>query len=344
MNNLTRFLLILLRLAIGWLFLVEGYEKVQSVHLGPTTASKPFSSAGYLQQASGPLSPFFYWQAGGHADDLALERLSTTADGVSPALKRDWTQYVDRFADHYKLDDVQRADARKKLDENLAKAAAWIDDSTTETELDKNTAFPTASFTPRKTPAERIAAFRAKVEEYRQAQEEANPAFGDDVYKAKLRALKADAAKMRTGLLADLEAPLHKSLESVLTVEQKQLPALEPPPPPSVLVWTDRVVTYGLFVVGACLLLGLFTRLNCLAGALFLVMLYLAIPPFPWSPENLRTEGHYLFVNKNLIMAVALLALGTTRSGRWFGLDGLLQFLNPWSYGARREPGRAAAY
>jgi len=344
MNNLTRFFLILLRLAIGWLFLVEGYEKVQSVRLGPTLTSKPFSSAAYLQQASGPLSPFFYWQAGGHADDLALERLARTQDGVSPALKRDWTQYLARFADHYKLDADQRAEAQKKLDEGLEKATAWMDDNTTRTELDKNTAFPTATFIPRKAPAERIAAFRAKVEEYRQAQEEANPAFGDDVYKAKLRALKADAAKMRTGLLADLEAPLRKSLEGVLTADQKLMPALEPPPPPPVLVWTDRVVTYGLFVVGACLLLGLFTRLNCFGGALFLILLYLAIPPFPWSPENIRAEGHYVFVNKNLIMALALLALATTRSGRWFGLDGLLQFLNPWSYGARREPARAAAY
>ena len=103
-------------------------------------------------------------------------------------------------------------------------------------------------------------------------------------------------------------------------------------------------MTYGLFVVGACLCLGLFTRLNCFGGALFLILLYLAIPPFPWSPENLRTEGHYVFVNKNLIMALALLALASTRSGRWFGLDGLLQFLNPWSYGTeRRAAARTAA-
>ena len=68
-----------------------------------------------------------------------------------------------------------------------------------------------------------------------------------------------------------------------------------------------------------------------MAGALFLVMLYLALPAFPWLPENPKTEGHYLFVSKNLIMAFALLALAGTRSGRWLGLDGLVQFLNPLS-------------
>jgi hypothetical protein len=66
------------------------------------------------------------------------------------------------------------------------------------------------------------------------------------------------------------------------------------------------------------------------SGAIFLLLLYLAMPPFPWLPDPPRpTEGHYLFVSKNLIEMLALLALATTRSGRWAGLDGLLQFLNP---------------
>ena len=66
-------------------------------------------------------------------------------------------------------------------------------------------------------------------------------------------------------------------------------------------------------------------------------MLYLALPPLPWGPENPRADAPPVFVDKNLIMAVALLALATTRSGLWFGLDGLVQFLNPWSYRADRR-------
>jgi hypothetical protein len=54
------------------------------------------------------------------------------------------------------------------------------------------------------------------------------------------------------------------------------------------------------------------------------------MPAFPWLPENIKAEGHYIYVSKNLITALALLALATTSSGCWFGLDGLLQFLNPW--------------
>jgi uncharacterized membrane protein YphA (DoxX/SURF4 family) len=334
MNNLTRLLLVVLRLSIGWFFVAEGLEKI---HPHPTANVKEWTSAGYLRQSSGPLAPFFRWQAGGDADEIALDRLTVTGDQVSPGLRDDWQQYLERFADHYNLSDAQKADAKQKLDESLANAAKWLTNTTARKELDKNAAFPTASFAPRKSPAERVADFRAKVEEYRQAENEANRAFGEDVYKARLRTMKADAAKMRADLLADLEAPMRKSLETVLTDEQKLMSAVPPPPPPAILRWTDLLVSWGLLVAGAGLMLGLFTRLSCLSGALFLVMLYLTAPPVPWLPEALRTKTYVPYINENIIMALALLALATTRSGLWFGLDGLVQFLTPWGRRAERR-------
>jgi uncharacterized membrane protein YphA (DoxX/SURF4 family) len=81
------------------------------------------------------------------------------------------------------------------------------------------------------------------------------------------------------------------------------------------------------------LLLGLLTRPACLAGAGLLLLFYLAMPPLPGVPDPPRAEGHYLFINKNVIEMLALLVLATTRSGTWFGLDGLLQFLNPFRRG-----------
>jgi uncharacterized membrane protein YphA (DoxX/SURF4 family) len=95
------------------------------------------------------------------------------------------------------------------------------------------------------------------------------------------------------------------------------------------LQWIDWTTKYGLTLVGACLIAGLLTRTACVGGALFLLMFYLAMPPLPWLPENPKAEGHYLFINKNIIEMLALLALATTYSGRWLGLDGLLQFFNP---------------
>jgi uncharacterized membrane protein YphA (DoxX/SURF4 family) len=91
----------------------------------------------------------------------------------------------------------------------------------------------------------------------------------------------------------------------------------------------DWLVTFGLTATGVCLLAGFLTRSACLAGAGLLLMFYLTMPPLPGVPDNPRAEGHYLFVNKNLIECLALLALATVPTGRWLGLDGLFSVLNP---------------
>jgi uncharacterized membrane protein YphA (DoxX/SURF4 family) len=108
---------------------------------------------------------------------------------------------------------------------------------------------------------------------------------------------------------------------------------LVPPAPPSpILIWTNWTVAVGLTLAGAGLLLGLLTRPSCLVGAAFLLLFYLASPALPWVPENLKAEGHYLYINKNIIEMLALLALMFLPTGRWFGLDGLLYVLMPWRW------------
>ncbi len=96
------------------------------------------------------------------------------------------------------------------------------------------------------------------------------------------------------------------------------------------LQWSDFAVRYGILIVGALLLLGLFTRTACVAGAGFLLLFFLAMPPLPGLPENPKAEGHYLYINKNIIEMLALLALATTTSGRWIGLDGLVHYFSPF--------------
>lgn len=107
----------------------------------------------------------------------------------------------------------------------------------------------------------------------------------------------------------------------------------------TLLDWSDAVVKYGLVIVGGCLLLGFLTRTACLAGAGFLLMFFLAMLPLPGWPENPRAEGHYLYINKNVIEMFALLALATMRTGRWAGIDAWLQFLRPsrWRAEARAD-------
>ena len=56
----------------------------------------------------------------------------------------------------------------------------------------------------------------------------------------------------------------------------------------------------------------------------------------PYLPESPKAEGHYLYINKNIIEMFALLALAFLPTGRWAGLDGLLQFLNPFKWPAKK--------
>jgi uncharacterized membrane protein YphA (DoxX/SURF4 family) len=349
MNALTRIFLILLRLAIGWHFLFEGVEKIVSVD-NATETNKAFTSAPYLQQSSGPLKDFFQSQVGGDPDLVALNRLTllplnpgqdpkTTPPHtrLSPAVTAAWDDYLDRFAKHYNLDNDQRAEARNKLDLAKDKAATWLMTGTIEVERSLITEGKQGP------PIKVKEAVPARVREYRnlltriETMEKEFKTFEKDVRKKEYRDLKAEAAKMREPLLAEQDKPMKEALDSLLKPEQKALDPLKPKygPPSSfkdytLLDWNDFVVRWGLVVVGGCLLLGLFTRTACILAAAFLASLYLAMPALPWVPENLRTEGHYFFINKNLVEMLALLVLATTQSGRWLGLDGLLHVMNPF--------------
>jgi uncharacterized membrane protein YphA (DoxX/SURF4 family) len=144
---------------------------------------------------------------------------------------------------------------------------------------------------------------------------------------------KQAAARPVTGYGAAALVAAAAALSGSITAEQRA--EYGPLPEPVVrrmsdwdrLDWVDFATRWGLVVIGGLLLAGLLTRTACVAGALFLLSLYVAMPPFPWLPPNPRAEGHYLYINKNLIEMLALLALATTRSGRWLGLDALFPAL-----------------
>jgi uncharacterized membrane protein YphA (DoxX/SURF4 family) len=94
-------------------------------------------------------------------------------------------------------------------------------------------------------------------------------------------------------------------------------------PPMTQLQQIDLLTMWGLSAVGLCMMLGLFTPLASLGGAAYLLSFYLSMPPWPGLPEGI-TEGHYRYVNKNLIEMIACLVLASTPNGLWIGLDALL--------------------
>jgi uncharacterized membrane protein YphA (DoxX/SURF4 family) len=220
------------------------------------------------------------------------------------------------------------------MDQAKDQAVRWLLGQTGTRDVEKSFG-PSATIHVKESPQLRVSVYRQKVEQLEDMLNRKLPAFGRDVEREKMAALKAELNRMRTELLADLERPMQESLTSILDDNQKRasLPKQEPASQErTYLKWADAVTRYGLTAVGACLLLGLFTRTACIGGACFLVLFYLAMPALPWLPENPRAEGHYLFINKNIIMMLALLALATTRSGRWAGLDGLLYIIAPWRW------------
>src|SRR5579871_6201549 len=112
MNALTKFFLILLRLAIGWHLLFAGLEKFEPGYKG---------SEGYLLNSGGPLAPKFHELAGDRlADKLAAQdardRAFARDKSLPPALQNEWDAYYAAFVAHYGLTADQQDKAKKEMD------------------------------------------------------------------------------------------------------------------------------------------------------------------------------------------------------------------------------------
>jgi uncharacterized membrane protein YphA (DoxX/SURF4 family) len=357
--------LILLRLAVGWHFLYEGMLKVRSTRIGPTITNRPFSSAGYFREAPGPLG--WAWRSmTGDPDDEALARLEVQPldDDAEPAtdkpqariphgLDRDWRDYLNRFVAHYQLDDTQKAQAEAKLDQAEAKVVGWLtyvppakpDEQLKDARYavltsEQTRTYPSGEVKRRMGMGERIPEYQAKLAEARDAARK-NRKLGKDVEGPKGRADRAELARLRAGLLKDLDEQTQeyrKSLDAVLTKDQKaEGPVPEPSGESRLVGWVDLVTQWGLLAIGVCLMAGFFTRTSAWLGAGFLLMTCLAMPSLPWFPAPPNSEGNYLIVNKNVVEMLALCVLATTGTGRWFGLDGLLYRGACWITGKRPE-------
>jgi len=279
-----------LRIAIGWHFLYEGLEKIESTHKG----GKPFTAEPYLRNATGPFAPYFRNIV---PDVNSLDMLDPDR------LKASWAADVERLAVHYRFDKDQRDKAAAQLQQADDFAAIWFSDK--EAREKRNQYF----------------------DELRQVQAvERNPnALSFERERAAAKRKDLDVERRR--LIADLQARATSLRAGVtdLVATAEQRDAAGPYVPP----WTkldqiNALTMYGLVAMGVCLILGLLGPLAALAGAVFLGQIYLSMPPWPGLPPNPMAEGHYLIVNKNLIEMLACLALVFIPTSFWIGLDSLL--------------------
>ena len=310
--------LILLRTAIGWHFLYEGTQKVLSTPEGkasvlgqmlPASDEPLFSSEGYLRASVGPLAGRF-------------RNLIPDADSrelLDPALLKDqWRGVVNRIKNHFDFDPKQREAADKILQGRSDVADDWFEDRDNR---------------------ERVKKYLDDLNEI--AALENKPVVMDNERQLAITERKSAEADRRA-LVTELSPWVDEVRDAVValaTPEQvKEAGPYEKPH--DRMWWLDRGMMYGLSAVGLCLMLGFLTPLAALGGATFLLSFYLSVPPFPGLPEG-KVEGHYLFVNKNLIELIALLALAATPNGLWVGLDA---FFFGWigRGKARREAARLA--
>ena len=119
-----------------------------------------------------------------------------------------------------------------------------------------------------------------------------------------------DPAWTSFGYLASAQGPL-KQFFLVMTDE-------------AIINWTDGLNVAALIIVGLTLTLGIFEKIGTIIGIGLLAMYYLAHPPFPWL-EQLRIEGNYWFVNKNLIELAALVVIYQLPTSYYFGLSRIIK-------------------
>jgi uncharacterized membrane protein YphA (DoxX/SURF4 family) len=330
--------LLFLRLCVGWHFFSEGLEKV-SYDRSTGQWQLDFSAAGFLTQAKGPLAGLFLNRVpGGHRwqATLAVPEELTPASGdrlaawVADYAKRrpaestqievpDFVPYAAWFA--------QIESDRRVLHERFTKVAGLTDEQR---------AAAAAIFERRQRQlADYLAGEAPQMQAYqhelRRLEHLEQSPGADEVPFLEQRVVQKQAETSRTPLkwvaaVDGFDDQFAKQLHRLLTEEQlassvgRQADAALADPKEIRLHWLNLAIAGVTLGVGGCLLLGLFTRLASVVGALFLLSIMATQPP--WVPGSVTTYFHY-----QLVELAALVLLAAAAAGRVAGLDFFLHRL-----------------
>lgn len=250
--------------------------------------------------------------------------------GLPTALDQKWKAYFDALLTNLKIEDVkQKQVGEKLLDRARAQTVSWL--------LDVDVQGPrAAALAGHLATDEPAQAFQLAATALAWNHNPPGPPDRIALLATASNLPPKEAEELRKSLAADLKGQTDKmkaGLEEMLTETQKAVTVAKSPEGWSFIKTLDLVTICVITAAGALLLVGLFTRLACILAAGFLLLTFLSAPPFPWLPLPPGTEGNPIYVNKNLIEFVALLALAGTASGRWAGLDGVVH----WLFGRKED-------
>jgi uncharacterized membrane protein YphA (DoxX/SURF4 family) len=253
-----------------------------------------------LRVARGPVAPLYHAYL---PDFHGLEGLlhgDQVPGGPTPLndwtrqVEQDWESFRQKFVANYGLTEEQQKQAEHILEQYRARLEDWAEAN------------------------EEAAATHIHQWQRKEAAREM-PAGNLPFQKKRTTEKQSQLTGEMNGWLAELkvvERGYENALNDLLSDDDR---AQRPLPRPSTSLDTiDGVMTYGILGIGLLLLVGLFTRLACLAGALFLLSVVM-MQPF-WVSETMPTYNQW-------VEMFALLTLATTPVGRWAGLDFFLAHL-----------------
>jgi uncharacterized membrane protein YphA (DoxX/SURF4 family) len=340
------FALVLMRLVIGWHFFGEGTKKVEYDRQEKRVRLVFSADKDFLDLAKGPLAPLYLGHSlSGHewrshlasprensrltteqaaeqakwAKDYAQRRADakknsqpvpvefpprTASQKWAEKIAEDWRTAVNRFSTIAGVTDAQKQEAEKALAARLDELANYI-----------------------RGEEQNIAEHRHelwRLGNWRQAPEAGDVPFHKQRITLKAGEITAAVAGWK-GEVEAIEDGLRNDLNAILTSEQRGEAATAEAidhaladPNRHKLDFINKVVTAVTIGVGACLILGFFTRLASIVGALFLLGVIVS-QPF-WISGAAPT------INQ-CVEFTALLVLAGTGAGRWAGMDGCLAAL-----------------
>lgn len=258
-------------LPFDWAFVHE-----QVLQLPSDQPDDAFSALPFLRESAGPFRPLFRGLAG---DTEGLDRLSEAS--LKQRLAGREAEILKHFADAGKpFSEAQR--------QHLRAARQAVETASLETV--------------------RAAWFQQRLADYRQClarQTQVNAPFSRERRDADRQKNDATAAELLSYVNEPL-AELAVQTQAIATVDQ--LAAGPLPQPGDGAEWVNRAVKISLTAIGILLMLGLFTPIVAVAAAVQLLVFYLASPPWPGLPAT-AVAGHYLYVDRNLIEALAALVV-----------------------------------